>query len=139
MRKTFESILEDRGVVRWLNELDRLVEEARKQQVKAQGENGEAVVPPHTLPAMQLYLSYVGPMMVKYSEQIQERHKEIQDEVTERSERVQQQRIEIETIMHRLEGIIADLNASNSTLNPEDTDNLRSEMREVVHDRLLAP
>lgn len=45
MRKTFESILEDRGVVRWLNELDRLVEEARKQQVKAQGENGEAVVP----------------------------------------------------------------------------------------------
>lgn len=77
--------------------------------------------------------------MVKYSEQIQERHKEIQDEVTERSERVQQQRIEIETIMHRLEGIIADLNASNSTLNPEDTDNLRSEMREVVHDRLLAP
>jgi len=83
---------------------------------------------------MQLYLSYLGPMMVKYSERIQERHKKVEAEVAERSERVQQQRAEIESTMQNLESVIADLNASISALNPDDTNELRGEIREVAHD-----
>lgn len=43
MRKEFEDILEDRHVVSSLNELDGLIEEARRRKGKAR--NGE-VVPP---------------------------------------------------------------------------------------------
>lgn len=72
--------------------------------------------------------------MVKYSERIQERHKKVEAEVAERSERVQQQRAEIESTMQNLESVIADLNASISALNPDDTNELRGEIREVAHD-----
>jgi len=54
MRKNFESILEDRGVVRWLNELDTLVEEARKQRKKAEAESGAAPVPYVSYPDAEL-------------------------------------------------------------------------------------
>lgn len=47
MRREFDGILEERGVVTSLNELDGLVEEARrrKQKVAEDGNGGEAPVP----------------------------------------------------------------------------------------------
>lgn len=45
MRREFDGILEERGVVASLNELDGLVEEARKRKLRAAGESQEGSVP----------------------------------------------------------------------------------------------
>lgn len=176
LRKNFDGIAEERGVVRWLNELDRLVEEARRQKQKSEATSGGAPVPyvppllpptvlllslsmcvcvcvrvekigvakvgmtqeaerdicrPHTLPAVQLYLSYLGPMLATYSQQIRERHQHVEAEVHQRHERVRQQRQEIERAMHSLESRIGDLNTSIAALNPDGTDALKDEVRDV--------
>lgn len=45
MRREFDGILEERGVVASLNELDGLVEEARRRKEKGAEEGGDAPVP----------------------------------------------------------------------------------------------
>jgi hypothetical protein len=43
LHKNFDGIVEDRGVLKWLNELDRLIEEAKKEKTKTDARGGAKV------------------------------------------------------------------------------------------------
>jgi hypothetical protein len=86
---------------------------------------------PHTLSAMQLYLAHIGPFLVQASQRYQERLKKVEADNMERHERVRQQRKEIESTLQDLETMVSRLDTTSSVLNPEETDALRDEAREI--------
>lgn len=132
MRREFENILEDRNVVPSLNELDRLIENAKRRKARAaeKGDGGE-VVPPHTLPAQQLYISHLAPRLKGYDTEIKARQEALAGENQELIERVMQQRRDIQRLMEGLEGVVGDLNGSVKALVPEEMEGLREGNREV--------
>ena len=129
MRREFENILLDRNVVPSLNELDRLIEDAKRR--KARGGEGEAPVPPHTLPARTLYVSHLAPSLKTYEVEIKQRQEELAGENQELIARVLQQRRDIQKLMEGLEGVVEDLNGSVQALVPEEMEGLKQENREV--------
>ncbi|KAK5126624.1 hypothetical protein LTR85_009558 [Meristemomyces frigidus] len=133
LRGNFEEILAERGVVGSLNELDGLVEEARRRKGRAQGEGeGGVPTPPHTLPAQQLYLSHLAPTLSAHSTEMKARQSALQAENADILARVLQQRKEISALVQGLENVVADLDASVAALHPEDlVDVLREEARDV--------
>ncbi|KAI5370708.1 Putative nuclear MIS12/MIND complex subunit PMF1/Nnf1 protein [Septoria linicola] len=132
MRKEFESILAERSVVLSLNELDRLIEDARRRKTQA-AENGEesVPVPAHTLPARQLYISHLAPTLGEWDRTMRERQEALGQENEEIMERVQQQRQDIKKLIDGLEGVVKDLNGSVAALQPEQIEGLRAEAREA--------
>ncbi|RMY42858.1 hypothetical protein D0864_15993 [Hortaea werneckii] len=135
LRSNFEDVLRDRNVVPSLNELDRLVEEAKRRKTRAQEEGVESSpmpnLRPHTLPAAQLYLAHLSPSLAQASQDIQQQQEVTQAENSELLDRVLQQRSEIATLVQGLENVVADLDASVATLKPEELDALREEGRDV--------
>ncbi|KAK4508240.1 hypothetical protein PRZ48_001978 [Zasmidium cellare] len=127
MRREFENILVDRNVVQSLNELDRLIEDAKRRKAKGEGEG----VPPHTLPAKTLYISHLAPRLKGYDAEIKARQDELAGENQELIARVMQQRKDIQKLMEGLEGVVEDLNGSVKALVPEEVEGLREGNREV--------
>jgi kinetochore protein NNF1 len=129
MRKEFDSILEERSVVASLNELDRLIEDAKRR--KAVANEGDRPVPAHTLPAKRLYISHLAPTLKMYGEQMRGREEVLGEENRVLCGRVLQQRRDILSLMEGWEGVVRDLNGSVEALKPEEMDALREENREV--------
>ena len=126
MRKEFETILLERNVVMSLNELDRLVEDAKKRK-----QEGEGSVPAHTLPARQLYISHLAPTLAEWEREMRERQEGLGRENEEIMERVAEQRRDIRRLIGGLESVVGDLNGSVRALQPEQMEGLREEAREV--------
>lgn len=132
MRKEFEAILAERNVVPSLNELDRLIEDAKRRKARALEENnGQAPVPPHTLPAKQLYISHLAPTLGEYDKQMKERHDMLATENQEIMNRIMQQRNDIKSLIDGLDNVVKDLNGSVEALQPQEIEALRDENREV--------
>lgn len=139
MRKEFDAILDDRHVVNSLNELDGLIDDAKRRKGKSK-DGDDAPLPPHTLPAQQLYLSHLAPSLQQYSRELKERQDGVQAENVEVLERVMQQRRDIESLVTGLEDVVADLDASVASITAEDSgvEGLRDEVREVDEDMRMA-
>nr|POF15499.1 polyamine-modulated factor 1 [Quercus suber] len=107
--REFANILEDRNVIPSLNELDRLVEDARRRKEKSISEGSQAALP---TPAEQ---------------------SDVENENVELLARVMQQRKDISAMVQGLENVVADLNASVVTLNqqPADIEALKEECRDA--------
>ncbi|CAK4031594.1 Hypothetical predicted protein [Lecanosticta acicola] len=132
MRKEFDSILAERNVIPSLNELDRLIEDAKRRKARAaEDNNGHVPVPPHTLPAKQLYISHLAPTLGEYDRQMKERQELLATENQEIMGRVMQQRKDIKSLIDGLENVVKDLNGSVEALQPEDMQALREKNREV--------
>nr|POE77708.1 polyamine-modulated factor 1 [Quercus suber] len=136
--REFANILEDRNVVPNLNELDRLVEEAKKRKERAviqasEGSQAVVPVPPHTLPPASLYLSHLAPTLTQHSNTIAAEQSDVENENVELFARVMQQRKDISSLMQGLENVVADLNASVAALTeqPADMEALREECRDA--------
>lgn len=139
LRREFEVILQDRNVVESLNGLDRLVEEGRRRKRMAEeeaaavdssgnggNEGGSGVkrpIPPHTLPARQLYLSHLAPSLAMYAAQIEERQGVLSKANAGLAERVLQQRRAIGALLEGLEGVVRDLGGSVDALTGEGNGN----------------
>lgn len=137
MGRNFEEIMEEREVVGRLNELDSLIEDARRRQRQSQkGEATGMAAPPHTLPAQQLYHAYLAPSLRAYSTDLKERQDAVQEENVEVLGRVMQQRKEIEGLVKGLEGVVGDLSACVATLQSEgaDVEGLGAEIRAADED-----
>lgn len=130
MHREFENILLDRNVVPSLNELDRLIEDAKRRKART-GEDGGEALPPHTLPAQQLYVSHLAPSLKQYDTDIKARQEVLAGENQELIAKVQQQRKDIQQLMEGLEGVVKDLNGSVQTLVPEEMEGLREGNREA--------
>ncbi|KAL4991605.1 Nnf1-domain-containing protein [Aspergillus falconensis] len=111
----FEEILAERDAVAQLNELDRLVGEARARRdaAVAAGENGNGEkgerVPPHTLPPDELFRAHLTPKLEKTKTALDGKIQATEAENLELAQRVQAQRAEIECLLAGLETVVADV------------------------------
>ncbi|OKL59706.1 hypothetical protein UA08_05140 [Talaromyces atroroseus] len=108
----FNDIIKERDVIKGLNELDRLVGEARRR--KSQGES-ETAVPPHMLNADDLYRAHLTPYLQQAESALNAKLEEAQSQNAALAERVIAQRQEIESLLSGLEAVMADLEGSAKT------------------------
>ncbi|KAF1353558.1 Nnf1-domain-containing protein [Delphinella strobiligena] len=127
-KENFHVVLRDRDVVASLNDLDRLVEDARRRRAKAQeaaaGQPVQHPVPPHTLPASALCHAHLAPSLIEQKTIFDTRLQNVQSENVHLLQTIVQQRREIEGLVSGLETVIADIDASNHALAPEDMTSL---------------
>ncbi|CAL5872253.1 uncharacterized protein PFLUO_LOCUS6514 [Penicillium psychrofluorescens] len=107
----FTEILTEREAVQHLNELDRLVGEARARK-ESEGENGEGHATraaPHTLGAEDLYKAHLMPYLQEAQATLNDKLEATHTQNAELAQTVQTQRIEIEQLLSQLESVIGDL------------------------------
>ncbi|KDB20515.1 hypothetical protein H109_07520 [Trichophyton interdigitale MR816] len=128
-RAEFDDILHERGVVRGLNELDRLVGEAKLRR-----ENGEGAssVPAHTLMANELYQAHLAPVLAKAQSSLETQTEEVQKKNTELASRIESQRQEIQQLLASLEAVVGDIQGAVKSMDEFDEDNiLRKEAEQI--------
>ncbi|KAJ9294159.1 hypothetical protein DTO217A2_9208 [Paecilomyces variotii] len=122
----FDEIMREKDAVRGLNELDRLVGEAKLRM-----ENGEEgnVVGPHTLGAEELYKAHLAPYLRDAQDALNEKLEATQAQNAELAEKIRQQRLEIESLLSGLEAIVADVEgAATATAQYSKENSLREEV-----------
>ncbi|KAK2794780.1 hypothetical protein FQN52_007550 [Onygenales sp. PD_12] len=128
-REEFEEVLGERGVVGGLNELDRLVGEARVR--KEAGEGGMRV-PPHTLGANELYQAHLAPYLAQAQASLDEKLEDVQGENVRLADTVALQRREIEELLAGLQAVIGDVEGAAAATAEFDKDHsLRMEAQEM--------
>ncbi|EEH16166.1 hypothetical protein PABG_06253 [Paracoccidioides brasiliensis Pb03] len=128
-RAEFEDVLREREVVRGLNELDRLVGEAR---VRRENGEGEASMPPHTLGANALYQAHLAPYLAEVQSSLNAKLASVQNENIRLSEKVGAQRREIEQLLSGLEAVISDVEGAADAMAAFDRNHsLRQEAQEM--------
>ncbi|KAK5006818.1 hypothetical protein LTR28_006048 [Elasticomyces elasticus] len=121
----FEAILADRNVVASLNELDELINQARRrreraeEQAKADSRPVDVPVQPHTLPPSSLYLAHLAPALASHQVSLQQRLQSVQSENVDLLRIIQQQRQEMEAMVQGLEDAVEDLSVSAEALDPD--------------------
>ncbi|KAL4747587.1 hypothetical protein BDW72DRAFT_196593 [Aspergillus terricola var. indicus] len=136
----FEEILAERDAIAQLNELDRLVGEARARRdgAAAAGENGNGDkerVPPHTLPPDVLFRAHLTPQLEKTKAVLDEKIQATETENLELAQQVQAQRAEIERLLAGLETVVADVEgAASAATEYESQNNLREEAMQMNED-----
>ncbi|KAL4915598.1 Nnf1-domain-containing protein [Aspergillus aurantiobrunneus] len=117
----FESILVERDAIAQLNELDRLVGEARARKEGAKNDNdgdegdgeGEGErggnAPPHTLPPDELFKAHLTPQLEKTKGILNGKIQATQAQNVELAQRVQAQRAEIERLLVSFETVVGDV------------------------------
>ncbi|RAH85157.1 Nnf1-domain-containing protein [Aspergillus japonicus CBS 114.51] len=125
----FEDILTERDAVRQLNELDRLVGEAKYRKDHGVGQESVA---PHTLPPDELFRSHLLPYMRETQSSLNHKVESVQNENAELAQRVQAQRREIQDLLVGLESVVADLEVAAAAATQFGSDNnLRQEAAEM--------
>ncbi|OAL68789.1 MIND kinetochore complex component Nnf1 [Trichophyton violaceum] len=128
-RAEFDDILHERKVVRGLNELDRLVGEAKLRRENGEGANS---VPAHTLTAKELYQAHLAPILAKAQSSLETQTQEVQKKNTELASRIESQRQEIQQLLATLEAVVGDIQGAVKSMDEFDEDNiLRKEAEQM--------
>ncbi|KAL4801567.1 Nnf1-domain-containing protein [Aspergillus unguis] len=133
----FEEILVERDAIAQLNELDRLVGEARVRRENGngnEGENGEEEekTPPHTLPPDELFRAHLTPQLEKTKGLLDDKIQATEAENVELAQKVQAQRAEIELLLAGLESVVADVEgAATAATEYGSENNLRKEAMQM--------
>ncbi|KAJ1337469.1 kinetochore protein NNF1 [Microdochium nivale] len=116
-RREFQSIFEQRQVVAKMNELESLISEAsrRKDEASMQG-IGEAPVPPHTLPAEQVFAAHLAPHLKQQQSQLNAKLQTTQAHNARLFDEVQQQRAEMESLVQLLEKTLEDIDSASQMM-----------------------
>ncbi|KAI9806248.1 MAG: hypothetical protein M1825_006363 [Sarcosagium campestre] len=109
-RSEFDDILRERNVIPSLNELDRLVADAKKRKARATEE--EDPIPPHTLPAEAILAAHLAPFLAQQQSQLNAKIQTAQCENAALMETIQAQREEIRRLVDGLETMVEDLEAA---------------------------
>ena len=130
-RNEFASILDERDVVRSLNELDNLIQDARRRRVAA-GDDGatEAPVPPHTLSAEVQLQAHLAPWLEKQRGSLNARLQTLQGKNAELWTQVERQREEIRALVEVMEAVVRDLDSAGEVV-ARDAASVRAEVREM--------
>ncbi|KAJ5929374.1 Nnf1 [Penicillium verhagenii] len=107
----FEEIIAEREAVKHINELDRLVAEARVRKENEEGNGGEAQLgnAPHTLGAEELYKAHLTPYLLEAQSTLNNQLEATHAQNAELSQTVQAQRLEIEKLLSHLESVVTDV------------------------------
>ncbi|KAI9817837.1 MAG: hypothetical protein M1827_000956 [Pycnora praestabilis] len=114
VQNEFEDILHERSVVSNLNELDRLIAEARKR--KDHAIDGEVPIPPHTLPPSPLYNAHLAPFLSQTQSSLNARLQTTQSQNAQLISSITEQRAEIERLIGGVEGVVTDLERAVGSL-----------------------
>ncbi|OJJ44874.1 hypothetical protein ASPZODRAFT_17790 [Penicilliopsis zonata CBS 506.65] len=124
----FQDIIAERDAVRQLNELDRLVGEARLRKEN----DAQNAIAPHTLGAEELYQAHLIPYFKEVEAELNTKLETTQDENTKLAARIQAQRMEIQGLLSNLETVVADLDhAATAAAQFSDQHHLRQEAADM--------
>ncbi|KAI4240810.1 MAG: hypothetical protein L6R40_004924 [Gallowayella cf. fulva] len=127
-KKEFDDIMVERDVVAGLNELERLVAEAKSRQKN----RVEVREPPHTLPPERLFLAHLASYLTQTETELEGELKRLQSENEELLDGVQSQREETERLVGGLEAFIADLERANEITGHEvDGSGVKKEIADI--------
>ncbi|EON69541.1 hypothetical protein W97_08801 [Coniosporium apollinis CBS 100218] len=125
-RAQFAGILEERDVVAGLNELDRLVGEARRRK-----EAGEGEVAMHGLPPEVLLRAHLAGFLGGRESALEERLEEVRAGNRVLAEAVSEQRREIEALVKGLEGVVKDLEEAAGLVQEDAMEGVSGEIRGI--------
>ncbi|KAF3345932.1 Kinetochore-associated protein NNF1 like [Verticillium longisporum] len=113
--KDFQAILDERDLVRKLNELEALVAEADRQKGEHPADAPEPI-PPHSLPPEAVIKGHLHPPLAHayshLSAALQNTRMENEDLFTT----IQAQRAEMDALLADLDGVVADIDGANDLL-----------------------
>ncbi|KAL9117733.1 MAG: hypothetical protein Q9187_005727, partial [Circinaria calcarea] len=125
----FEDICRERDVVRGLNELERLVAEARGRKERG---DGEVPVAPHTLDPQSLYLAHLSPYLQQVQRELNAKLQETEAQNQYLMLELQKQGEEVERLVGGLETVVRDLEGANGVLGSAVLDGrIKGEIMEV--------
>ncbi|CAI6335748.1 unnamed protein product [Periconia digitata] len=134
-KTNFDDIMARRNVVQLLNSLDQCIEDARlrKKRAEANANGGpvERPIPPHTLSPAEIHMAHLLPFLENQSTEMTTRLAETQTANTELLSTVTAQRAEIVALVHSLEGVVRDLEASALVMGQDEVQNLSKETKEL--------
>ncbi|KAJ5099292.1 Nnf1 [Penicillium argentinense] len=138
----FEEIIAEREAVGHLNELDRLVNEARERK-NAEGKNGEGQKTgnaPHTLGADELFKAHLTPYLQEVQSSLNEKLEETHVQNAELAQTVQKQRLEIEQLLSHLESVVSDIEgAATASTNFSAENHLREDAVQMDEELNVRP
>ncbi|KAJ6004810.1 hypothetical protein N7540_012609 [Penicillium herquei] len=107
----FEEIIDEREAVQHLNELDRLVMEARarKEDAEKNGSEGQPGNAPHVLGAEELYKAHLTPYLQEAQSTLNNTLEATNAQNSELAQTVQAQRLQIEKLLSHLESVVTDI------------------------------
>lgn len=119
-----------------LNELHRLIEEAKGRKLQAETESDAdhtrqqlPVVAPHTLPPSALYSSHLAPFLAAQHDDIAQRLEDVQGANTSLMTEVAAQRAEMQRLLAALEHVVADVEESSRMMGSGEVQDLVGEVR----------
>ncbi|KAM5479755.1 putative tyrosinase [Microsporum canis] len=152
-RAEFDDILRERGVVRGLNELDRLVGEAKLRRENGEGADTVPYVlktvlfyflapldvnffgSAHTLTAKELYQAHLAPILAKAQSSLDSQTEEVQKQNIALASKIESQKQEIQQLLVSLEAIVGDIEGAVKSMNEFDEDGiLRKEAEQMDED-----
>lgn len=127
----------DRAVIPSLNELHRLIEDAKSRKLEAEtiaqaeGRPVEVPVAPHTLGPDALYASHMAPFLVTQQRAINAQLADLQQANLDVVQDIERQRAEMRSLLGGLEGVVADLEKSSEMMKGGHVQGLVGEIRAV--------
>ncbi|OQD72825.1 hypothetical protein PENDEC_c019G05695 [Penicillium decumbens] len=107
-KSEFEEIIAERQAIQHLNELDRLIKDARARR-DAEGDGQQPGEAPHTLGAEELYKAHLTPYLQEAQSVLNDRLEATAAQNGELAQTVQAQRLEIEKLLSHLESVVSDI------------------------------
>ncbi|KAL2753349.1 hypothetical protein ACRALDRAFT_1058173 [Sodiomyces alcalophilus JCM 7366] len=113
--KEFEAILEERDVIRKLNELEALNAEAEARRREAPADAPEPI-PPHTLPPETILDAHLHPHLARHHARLSAALANTKLENEALFADIKAQRAEIESLLSKLDRAVADVDGANALL-----------------------
>ncbi|OBR13602.1 Mind kinetochore complex component [Colletotrichum higginsianum IMI 349063] len=113
--KDFQSILDDRDVIRKLNEFENLVSDAERRRQES-GLSAEEPIPPHLLPPDDVLAAHLAPRLASQQSHLNARLQNTQASNESLFAAIQAQRAEIDALLAQLENHVADIDGANAML-----------------------
>ncbi|KAK2738497.1 hypothetical protein FQN57_007012 [Myotisia sp. PD_48] len=132
----FEDILHERNVIQGLNELDRMVGEARHRRANDSGVESR---PPYTLSANELFQAHVAPILAQTQATLQSKVEEVQRQNEEIGERIAAQREEIGRLLATLENAVGDVQGAVKAIDEFDPEGFLRAEAEQMDDEARGP
>ncbi|KAF2110176.1 Nnf1-domain-containing protein [Lophiotrema nucula] len=134
-KANFETVMQQKDVVKSLNALDQSIEDARlrRRRVEASANGGtvDAPVPPHTLSPNTIRLAHLMPFLEEQTTEFNSKLSATQAANSDLLSTVTSQRAEIEALVNGLENVIHDLENSAQMMGQEDVQGLSKEIKEL--------
>ncbi|KAH6670377.1 Nnf1-domain-containing protein [Plectosphaerella plurivora] len=113
--KDFHTILEERDVIRKINELESLVQDAERRR-REHASDAPPPVPPHTLPPETILRAHLHPHLAQQHSHLGAALANTKLENEKLFEDIKAQREEVQTLLAALESVVADVDGANALL-----------------------